>query len=73
MKQGSKIATQCVQTGYKPQNGEPRITPIVQSTTYQYASADEVADLFDLKAAGHMYSRIFQPHGRGSGREDMCT
>ncbi len=61
MKQGSKIATQCVQAGYKPQNGEPRITPIVQSTTYQYASADEVADLFDLKAAGHMYSRISNP------------
>lgn len=57
----SKIATRCVQAGYHPENGGPRITPIVQSTTYQYDSADEVADLFDLKAAGHMYSRISNP------------
>lgn len=56
-----KIGTKCVQAGYCPQNGEPRITPIVQSTTYQYTSADEVAELFDLKAAGHMYSRISNP------------
>ncbi|PIE70139.1 MAG: O-acetylhomoserine aminocarboxypropyltransferase [Deltaproteobacteria bacterium] len=61
MKSSGKIDTRCVQAGYLPQNGEPRITPIVQSTTYQYGSADEVADLFDLKAEGHMYSRISNP------------
>ena len=55
------IETLCVQAGYEAKNGEPRITPLVQSTTYQYDSADEVADLFDLKKAGHMYSRISNP------------
>ncbi len=61
MKSSGKIDTRCVQAGYLPQNGESRITPIIQSTTYQYGSADEVADLFDLKAEGHMYSRISNP------------
>lgn len=55
------IETLCVQAGYEPKNGEPRIAPIYQSTTYKYDSADEVADLFDLKQAGHMYSRISNP------------
>lgn len=41
--------TQCVQAGYQPKNGEPRILPIVQSTTYKYDSSDEVACLFDLE------------------------
>ncbi|MFI3175555.1 MAG: O-acetylhomoserine aminocarboxypropyltransferase/cysteine synthase family protein [Bacillota bacterium] len=53
--------TQCVQGGYAPENGEPRIMPIVQSTTYKYDDADSVAQLFDLEAAGHMYSRISNP------------
>ena len=55
------IETQCVQAGYDPASGESRITPIVQSTTYKYDEADQVADLFDLTAAGHMYSRISNP------------
>ena len=53
--------TLCVQAGYEPKNGEPRIIPIVQSTTYKYDDADEVAKLFDLEAEGHMYSRISNP------------
>lgn len=56
-----KLETICVQGGYDPKNGEARITPIVQSTTYKYDSADHVADLFDLKAEGHMYTRISNP------------
>lgn len=56
-----KIHTKCVQSGYKPENGEPRILPIYQSTTYKYDSADHLGDLFDLKADGHMYSRISNP------------
>lgn len=56
-----KIETICVQGGYTPKNGEPRIVPIVQSTTYKYDSADHVADLFDLKVEGHMYTRISNP------------
>jgi len=53
--------TLCVQAGYQPKNGEARIMPIVQSTTYKYDEAEEVAKLFDLEAQGHMYSRISNP------------
>ncbi len=56
-----KIETNCVQAGYTPKNGEPRVLPIYQSTTYKYDSADHLGDLFDLKAEGHMYSRISNP------------
>lgn len=56
-----RTATKCIQSGYKPKNGEPRVAPLIQSTTYKYDDADMVADLFDLKAAGHMYSRISNP------------
>lgn len=56
-----KIETQCLHAGYTPQNGEPRVLPIYQSTTYKYDSTDHVGELFDLTAAGHMYSRISNP------------
>ena len=56
-----RIDTKCIQSGYKPANGEPRVLPICQSTTYKYDSADHLGDLFDLKAPGHMYSRISNP------------
>ena len=56
-----KIDTKCVQEGYRPANGEARVLPIYQSTTYKYDSADHLGDLFDLKAEGHMYSRISNP------------
>lgn len=55
------IDTKCVQEGYKPENGQPRILPIYQSTTYKYNSSAELADLFDLKTPGHMYTRISNP------------
>lgn len=55
------LETNTIQAGWSPKNGEPRVAPIVQSTTYAYESAKAVADLFDLKAAGHMYSRISNP------------
>ena len=55
------IETKAVQCGYSPKNGEPRVTPIVQSTTYKYDNCQSIADLFDLKVAGHMYSRISNP------------
>lgn len=54
-------ATICVQEGYKPENGEPRVLPIYQSTTYKYDSAAELAKLFDLESDGHMYTRISNP------------
>lgn len=53
--------TICVQGGYSPKSGEPRILPIYQSTTYKYDDPDELAALFNLKAEGHMYSRISNP------------
>lgn len=53
--------TKCIQSGYKPGNSEPRTLPIYQSTTYKYDDADALGLLFDLKAEGHMYSRISNP------------
>ncbi len=56
-----RVETKCIQEGYKPQNGEPRVLPMYQSTTYKYDSTEEVAKLFDMAADGHMYSRISNP------------
>ncbi len=56
-----KINTKCIQSGWKPANGEARVLPIYQSTTFKYESADAVGDLFDMKADGFMYSRISNP------------
>lgn len=58
---GYRIETQLIQEGYKPENGQPRVLPIYQSTTYRYDSSAHLADLFDLKVSGHMYSRISNP------------
>ena len=56
-----KIETKCAQSGYEPKNGEPRVLPIYQSTTFKYDSAEHLGKLFDLEAPGHMYSRISNP------------
>ena len=56
-----RIETQCLHEGYHPGNGEPRVLPIYQSTTYRYDSTEFVGKLFDMKAEGHMYSRISNP------------
>ncbi|PWM33102.1 MAG: O-acetylhomoserine aminocarboxypropyltransferase [Verrucomicrobia bacterium] len=53
--------TIAVQGGWEPANGDPRIAPIVQSTTFKYDTAQELSDLFDLKAAGHFYTRLSNP------------
>ena len=50
-----------VQAGWQPKNGEPRVLPIVQSTTFKYDSSEHVGDLFDLKAPGHFYTRLSNP------------
>ena len=52
------IETKCLHEGYKPENGQPRILPIYQSTTYKYDSAEHLGKLFDLSVPGHMYTRI---------------
>ena len=56
-----KIETKCVQGGYRPGNGEPRQVPIVQSTTFKYASSADMGKLFDLEASGYFYSRLQNP------------
>ncbi len=56
-----KINTNCIQAGYSPKNGEPRVLPIYQSTTYKYESSKEMGDLFDLKKSGYFYTRLQNP------------
>ncbi|MCQ2465564.1 MAG: aminotransferase class I/II-fold pyridoxal phosphate-dependent enzyme, partial [Oscillospiraceae bacterium] len=56
-----KIETQCLHEGYSPKNGEPRVMPIYQSTTYVYNSTDAVADVFDDPQLGMIYSRFENP------------
>lgn len=55
------LDTICVQGAYEPKNGEPRVIPIIQSTTFKYDSSDEMGDLFDLKKSGYFYSRLQNP------------
>lgn len=56
-----QFETQCLHAGYQPKSGEPRVQPIVQSTTYTYDSAEDIGDLFDLKKAGFFYTRLSNP------------
>ena len=56
-----KINTKCVQGGYTPGNGEPRQIPIVQSTTFKYATSEDMGALFDLEAEGYFYTRLANP------------
>lgn len=56
-----KIETKCIQEGYKPKNGEARVLPIYQSTTFKYDSADYMGKLFDLEAEGFFYTRLANP------------
>ena len=56
-----RIETNCVQGGYTPGNGEPRQIPIVQSTTFKYATSEDMGKLFDLEANGYFYTRLQNP------------
>ena len=56
-----KINTICVQSGWQPKKGEPRVLPIYQSTTFKYETSEQMADLFDLKANGYFYTRLQNP------------
>ena len=53
--------TLCIQAGYTPGNGEPRQIPIIQSTTFKYATSEDMGKLFDLEAEGYFYSRLQNP------------
>ena len=55
------INTICVQGGYEPKKGEPRVVPIVQSTTFKYETSQQMGDLFDLKDSGYFYTRLANP------------
>ena len=57
----TSIDTRCVQGGYQPGNGEPRQVPIIQSTTFKYATSDAMGKLFDLEAPGYFYTRLQNP------------
>ena len=61
MTQKMKRATLCVQAGWQPKNGESRVLPIIQSTTFKYDNTEEMADLFDLKKEGYFYTRLQNP------------
>ena len=56
-----KIETKCVQGGYTPESGQPRQIPIIQSTTFKYATSEAMGKLFDLEASGYFYSRLQNP------------
>lgn len=56
-----QVNTMCVQEGYQPKNGEARVLPIYQSTTYKYDSSETVGKLFDLEEEGFFYSRLANP------------
>ena len=55
------METLCIQAGYSPKNGEPRQIPIIQSTTFKYATSEDMGKLFDLEAEGYFYSRLQNP------------
>ncbi len=67
-----KQDTNCVQAGYTPKNGEPRILPIVQSTTYKYDTSEDMAKLFDLTGNGYLYTRISNPTNDAVARK-ICA
>ena len=60
-KKNLRIETKCVQGGYNPGSGEPRQIPIIQSTTFKYATSEDMGKLFDLEASGYFYSRLQNP------------
>lgn len=61
MSENLKPETLCVQAGWKPQKGEPRVLPIYQSTTFKYDTSEQMARLFDLEESGYFYTRLQNP------------
>ena len=56
-----QIETKCVQSGWQPKKGEPRVLPIYQSTTFKYDTSDQMGRLFDLEDSGYFYTRLQNP------------
>lgn len=61
MSEQFKIETKCIQSGWKPKKGEPRILPIYQSTTFKYDTSEQMGRLFDLEDSGYFYTRLQNP------------
>ena len=61
MSENYRIETKCIQSGWKPKQGEPRVLPIYQSTTFKYDTTDDMGNLFDLEADGYFYTRLQNP------------
>ena len=61
MSNSFKPATLCVQGGWQPKKGEPRVLPIYQSTTFKYETSEQMAKLFDLEESGYFYTRLQNP------------
>lgn len=61
MENDYKIETKCIQAGWQPKCGEPRVLPIYQSTTFKYDNSDQMGKLFDLEAEGYFYTRLQNP------------
>lgn len=57
----NNLETICVQSGWTPTTGEPRVLPIYQSTTFKYDTSDQMGQLFDLEASGYFYTRLQNP------------
>ncbi len=61
MEKKSRLETLCVQAGWNPKKGEPRVLPIIQSTTFKYETSEQMAKLFDLEESGYFYTRLQNP------------
>lgn len=61
MENNYRIETKCIQSGWHPENGEPRVLPIYQSTTFKYDDSEQMGRLFDLEESGYFYSRLQNP------------
>ena len=61
MSKAYKKETLCVQAGWQPENGQPRVLPIIQSTTYKYSTSEQMGRLFDLEENGYFYTRLQNP------------
>ena len=67
-----RIETKCIQSGYKPENGEPRVLPIYQSTTFKYNSTEQMGRLFDLEESGYFYTRLANPTNDAVAAKTCC-
>lgn len=67
-----RIDTNCIHAGYHPENGEPRVLPIVQSTTYKYETAKNMGQLFDLEVPG-FFLYPFGESNAGRSRAENCS